>query len=70
MTEEKRTSDITRMSLMVEIDGKVCLVPVQAQFRVQLLNFIAALSKDGVLPLLELGNDYKFEHVDMDLSPV
>jgi hypothetical protein len=56
-----KTTEIGRISMVVECDGKPCAVILpQDQMRL-LVNLAASLSDTGVLPVRALGSEYHFE---------
>ena len=58
------TTEIGRISMVVECDGKVCAV-VLPQDRMRLLvNLAASLSETGVLPVKVLPSSYHFETLE------
>lgn len=59
-----KTTEIGRISMVVECDGRPCAV-ILPQDRMRLLvNMAASLSDTGVLPVKALGSEYHFETLE------
>ena len=59
-----KTTEIGRVSMVVECDGKPCAVILPQERMRLLINLAASLSDTGVLPVKAMGSDYHFEVVE------
>lgn len=56
--------EIGRVSMTVEVDGKVCVVVLPHDRMLLLVDLAASLSDSGKLPFKKLGENYKFETIE------
>jgi hypothetical protein len=57
----ERKMNVTRVSMLVEIDGKPHVVALPQERMLVLVNLAAGLSDNGKLPVLALPDTFKFE---------
>ena len=55
---------IGKVSMMVEVDGKACVVVLPKERMLMLVDLAASLSDSGKLPVKKLGSEYKFETIE------
>ena len=58
--------EIGRVSMMVEVDGKPCVIVLPQERMRMLVDLAASLSDNGKLPVKKLGDEYHFETVGGD----
>ena len=56
--------ELGRVSMIVELDGKLCAVVLPPERMRMLVDLASSLSDTGRLPVKQLGSDYKFETIE------
>lgn len=56
--------EIGRVSVALEVDGKVCFLALPQDRLKMLMNLAVGLSDNGTLPVKKAPNDFKFVEMD------